>query len=61
MVGIVLDTRKKTTNMKNLIVELPTQDHRVKMEPQPESDKEESEKSKEEGLLTTRVKRVSTA
>ena len=46
MVGIVLDTRKKTTNMKNLIVELPTQDHRVKMEPQPESDKEESEKSK---------------
>ena len=37
---------------KSLITELPTQEHRVKMEPQQESDKEELKEPKKEGLTT---------
>lgn len=37
---------------KSLITELPTQEHRGKMEPQQESDKEELKEPKKEGLPT---------
>lgn len=60
VVGIVLDTRETIVNMKNLCG-ASSQDPTVKLAPLQESDKEEGEETKTEGLLTTQVRRGSTA